>query len=203
MPETRIDLLRHGQCEGGEIFRGSTDVALTNEGWAAMRSSLAGLEPAPWQRIVSSPLQRCRRFAEALSDQWRLPITLEPDLREMHFGDWEGREYADIWDNDPQLRLWGEDPERHTPPNGEPLADFAVRVLGASERLARTHSDEHLLIVTHGGVIRLLLTQAQGRPRSEMRQMSVPYAHFATLGWREGRLVLAEDNEGREPVGEG
>lgn len=205
MPETRIDLLRHGQCEGGEIFRGSTDVALTNEGWSAMRSSLTGMEPAPWQRIVSSPLQRCRRFAEALSEQWDLPLTLEPDLREMHFGDWEGREYADLWDNDPQLRLWGEDPERHTPPNGEPLAEFAARVLGALEHLACAHSDEHLLIVTHGGVIRLLLTQAKGWPRSEMRQMPVPYAHFASLVWREDRLVYleAEDKGDKEPGGEG
>ncbi len=193
MAETRIDLLRHGQCEGGEIFRGSTDVALSPEGWESMSAQLNQYTPMPWQRIVSSPLQRCLTFARQSADRLALPLTIEPELREMHFGDWEGQEHTHIWETDPILRLWGEDPEGYTPPGGEPLAAFAERVTGALARVAEAHRGEHLLLITHGGVIRLLLTQAQGLPRHRLREMPVPYAHLVSLCWRDGRLYPQGD----------
>ncbi|WP_111640950.1 histidine phosphatase family protein [Marinimicrobium alkaliphilum] len=193
MPETRVDLLRHGQCQGGEIFRGALDVALTDEGWAAMDAQVATHAPAPWERIVSSPLRRCERFARAAAERLMLPLSLEPGLREMHFGQWEGREYTHLWNTDPQLARWGEDPERYTPPGGEPLADFAERVNKALTALVTRHPGEHLLLVTHGGVIRLLLAQAHEQPRRSLRQFHVPYAHFSSLVWTDGRLRPWED----------
>ncbi|WP_347330331.1 histidine phosphatase family protein [Marinimicrobium locisalis] len=188
MPETHLDLLRHGQCEGGEIFRGSHDVALTPEGWANMDARVAAETPVPWAAVVTSPLQRCRAFAETAAERLGLPLILEPDLREMHFGDWEGRLYQDIWDSDPTLALWGEDPEQHTPPQGEPLADFDQRVNTALDHLAQRQAGQRLLVVTHGGVIRLLLTRAKGLPRNTLRDQPVPYAHFVSLSWDEGQL---------------
>lgn len=188
MSDTRLDLLRHGQCEGGEIFRGSHDVALTSEGWANMEARIEAPTPTPWDAVVSSPLQRCRAFAESAAERLELPLILEPELREMHFGDWEGRLYQDIWDNDPTLALWGEDPERHTPPEGEPLAVFAQRVNSAIDRLAECRAGQRLLVVTHGGVIRLLLTRAKGLPRNTLRDQPVPYAHFVPLRWSDGQL---------------
>ena len=55
-----LDLLRHGETEQGGL-RGSLDDALTEKGWAQMRDAVA--EAGPWQVLVSSPLQRCARFA--------------------------------------------------------------------------------------------------------------------------------------------
>lgn len=188
MSDTHLDLLRHGQCEGGEIFRGSHDVALTSEGWANMQARVQSQTPTPWDAVVTSPLQRCRAFAEAASERLALPLILEPDLREMHFGEWEGRPYQDIWDKDPTLALWGEDPEQHTPPEGEPLAVFAQRVNTALDRLAERQSGQRLLVITHGGVIRLLLTRAKGLPRNTLRDQPVPYAHFVPLRWSDGQL---------------
>jgi len=196
MPETRIDLLRHGQCEGGEIFRGSTDVLLTESGWSDMRGQLDLRSPAPWHRIVSSPLHRCQRFAEETAERLKLPLIIEPDLREMHFGDWEGQDIARLRDEDPLLARWGEDPETHSPPNGEPLSSFAERVSRALDRLAREHPGESLLVVTHGGVIRYLLTRAKGLERNRLREMFVPYAHYVQLSWYEQRLTLIEDING-------
>lgn len=196
MPETRIDLLRHGECEGGEIFRGSTDVALTDLGWEAMQAQLERRQPVPWRRIISSPLKRCLAFSRANAEASGLPLVVEPGLREMHFGEWEGRTYAEIWESDPRLKLWGQDPERHRPPGGEHLADFAERVDAAFARVASSCAGEHLLLVTHGGVIRYLLTRAKGLKRGELRQMDVPYAHFASLVWREGRLSVVDGADG-------
>ena len=58
----QLDLLRHGETELGGGFRGSLDDALTDTGWAQMRAAV--VEAGPWSHVVSSPLQRCARFAE-------------------------------------------------------------------------------------------------------------------------------------------
>ena len=64
MPKTTIiDLLRHGEVEGGEIIRGSTDDKLTDEGWAQMQNALQG--DIQWDVIISSSLLRCAEFAES------------------------------------------------------------------------------------------------------------------------------------------
>lgn len=196
MPETRIDLLRHGQCQGGEIFRGSFDVALTDEGWRAMAAQVNRFAPPPWQRIISSPLQRCQRFARETAERLNLPLTLEADFREMHFGAWEGREYAHIRATDEQLRLWSEDPEQHTPPGGEPLAQVDRRVRAALERTLEVHSGERLLLISHGGVMRLLICQALGLPRRVLREIDVPYAHLVSVIWDGERLSLLEEPAG-------
>lgn len=63
----RLDLLRHGETELGGGLRGSLDDALTELGWQQMRAAVA--DGGPWERIVSSPLQRCARFSEELADR--------------------------------------------------------------------------------------------------------------------------------------
>ncbi|MDQ2076735.1 histidine phosphatase family protein [Marinimicrobium sp. ABcell2] len=201
MPNTQLDLLRHGQCEGGEIFRGSHDVALTPEGWQNMEAQLKLFDTPPWHRVISSPLQRCRTFAESAAARWSLPLLIEPGVQEMHFGAWEGQEYAHLWETDPRLRAWGEDPELNTPPDGEPLREFAERVDRALKRLVRDYSGERLLVITHGGVIRLLLTQAHGIPRNRIREMEAPYAHFVSLSWNShlGALTPTEAGDEAQP----
>ena len=114
---TCIDFLRHGECEGGEIFRGSgSDVALTDKGWQQMRNSVQDM--AGWDSIVTSPLQRCRRFAIEQSERLAIPFGENANWREIHFGDWEGRLMADIWKESPDLvASYFKDPNQSTPHN--------------------------------------------------------------------------------------
>lgn len=91
----RLDLLRHGETESGGGFRGSLDDALTARGWAQMRTAVEG---GRWDLLVSSPLQRCRAFAEELAQRQGIELELENDLRELHFGAWEGRSAAALMD---------------------------------------------------------------------------------------------------------
>src|SRR6187401_779020 len=93
-PVTTIDLLRHGACQGGEIYRGRTDVQLSGEGWQQMERAVRA--PADWQRIVTSPLLRCREFAEHCARRFSLPLQLENALQELDFGEWEGRLVQEI-----------------------------------------------------------------------------------------------------------
>lgn len=168
----QLDLLRHGETEQGGGLRGSIDDALTLAGWEQMRAAVA--EAGPWQQIVSSPLQRCALFAAELATRLGVPMQLEPALRELHFGDWEGRSAAQIMQTDAEgLGAFWNDPYAFTPPGGEPVSDFAARVLGGVQRLHRSFAGQRVLLVSHGGVMRLLLASARGLPREQLLQVTV------------------------------
>lgn len=177
----RLDLLRHGETERGGGFRGSLDDALTDTGWAQMRQAVNGL--AGWDALVSSPLQRCARFADELALAHGLPLQLEPGLQELHFGTWEGRSAAELMvDSERELGFFWNDPYTFTPPEGEPLLRFEARVLTALAALQAQHAGKHLLLVTHGGVMRLLLARARGLPREHLLQVDVAHgALFSVL----------------------
>lgn len=159
----RLDLLRHGETESGGGFRGSLDDALTARGWAQMRTAVEG---GRWDLLVSSPLQRCRAFAEELAQRQGIELELENDLRELHFGAWEGRSAAALMDGHSEAlgRFWA-DPY-------------------AQRRLRQRHAGRRVLLVTHGGVIRLLLARARGLPREHLLQVDV--GHGALFGLRAG-----------------
>ncbi|MHB2241381.1 alpha-ribazole phosphatase family protein [Pseudomonas monsensis] len=176
----RLDLLRHGETELGGGLRGSLDDALTEQGWAQMRAAVVA--GGPWDRLVSSPLQRCARFAAELGEQLNLPVQLDKDLQELHFGAWEGQSAAALMESDAEaLGLFWADPYAFTPPQGEAVSDFAARVLGAIARLHRAHAGERVLLISHGGVMRLLLAQARGLPREQLLSVEVAHASVFSL----------------------
>jgi alpha-ribazole phosphatase len=186
----RLDLLRHGETKLGGGLRGSLDDALTDAGWQQMRAAVAGR--GPWNRLVSSPLQRCARFAEELGARLALPVTLDPDLQELHFGTWEGQSAAALMATDAEAlgRFWA-DPYAFTPPQGEPVLAFSARVLGAVERLHQRYAGERVLLVSHGGVMRLLLARARGLPREQLLNVEVAHGALFALTVEAG-LVLSE-----------
>lgn len=176
----RLDLLRHGETELGGGLRGSLDDALTANGWAQMRAAV--MEQGPWDRLVSSPLQRCARFAEELGARLKLPVILEKDLQELHFGAWEGQSAAALMETDAEgLGLFWADPYGFTPPEGEPVSAFSDRVLGAVARLHQAYAGERVLLISHGGVMRLLLAQARGLPREQLLNVEVGHGGLFSL----------------------
>lgn len=186
-----LDLLRHGETELGGGLRGSLDDALTVKGWEQMRAAV--MDQGPWDRLVSSPLQRCARFAEALGERLQLPVTLDKDLQELHFGAWEGRSAAALMETDADAlgRFWA-DPYGFTPPQGEPVTAFSLRVLAAVERLRQAYAGQRVLLVSHGGVMRLLLARARGLPREQL--LTVEVGHGALFSLRVGaESRLAEE----------
>ncbi len=178
---TQLTLLRHGHCEGAEIFRGSTDCALSLRGLDQMRSACqrAG---AGWDLILSSPARRCHDFASELADELARPLRVDDGLRELHFGDWEGCPVADVWQRDElRLRAFHNNPLEHGPPNGETLHELAERVNQSLTALFRDHRDQSVLLVTHGGVIRVLLTLWLDMPLANAGRWEVPHACMSQL----------------------
>lgn len=186
-----LDLLRHGETELGGGLRGSLDDALTELGWAQMREAVK--DRGPWDRIVSSPLQRCAAFARELGDALKLSVQFEKGLQELHFGAWEGRSAAELMETDADAlgQFWA-DPYGFTPPQGEPVAAFSARVLASVTRLQQAHSGERVLVVCHGGVMKLLLAQARGLPREQLLQVTVVNGALFSLQVAAGGVLSEE-----------
>lgn len=146
-------LLRHTRPVGSDgICYGVTDLAPGPDLPGEVRRLAAQL-PAV-DRIVSSPLARCARLAEALTAARAVPLATDPRLRELDFGAWEGRR----WNAIPraEIDLWAADLLHARPHGGETVAEMAARVAAALD----DHAAPGVLIVTHMGVIRAALHRA-------------------------------------------
>jgi alpha-ribazole phosphatase len=175
-----IDLLRHGDT-GQRSYRGQLDDALTDLGWAQLRASV---ERHEWDRVVSSSMSRCARFATELAERRGLPLRLDPRLAEYHFGDWQGVPIEDIAEKDGDAlgRFWA-DPVAHPPPGAETFEAFQTRLAEALADVAREAAEARVLVVTHGGAIRLLRCMAEDRGFGDMAGIDVPHASLHPILW--------------------
>lgn len=175
-----VDLLRHGDT-GQCSYRGQLDDALTGTGWAQLRAAVAGRE---WEVIVSSPLQRCAAFARELSARRGLPLRLDPRLSEYHFGQWQGVPIDTLADRQGAAlgRFWA-DPVAHPPPGAETFAAFRARLSEALDEIVGDPAARRVLVVTHGGAIRLLRCLVEGRGYGDMAGIEVAHASLHPLPW--------------------
>ncbi len=178
--ETIIDLIRHGEPEGGNKLRGTLDDPLSDAGWAQMRAAVG--EYRDWQHLHTSPLSRCHAFAHELGQSLEIEPVVKPDFREIGFGEWEGLTTKELMERDPTaLQRYWKDPDNHTPAGGETLRDFSERVHRAWRDLVAERQGEHGLLVCHGGVIRAILVDVLGMPVKNMWNFDVPYANVSRV----------------------
>ena len=156
----RLLLLRHGAAEGQHHYLGVTDAPLSPEGCTQALCRRAILPPV--EALWSSPLTRCRETAALLWPD--VPPTVLEDLRELDFGAWEGRTWAEVGDEAVYDRWLAEDP-RACFPGGETLGDFCVRVNRAFSAICTRCAQEAIstaAVVTHSGVLCALLSTRVG-----------------------------------------
>lgn len=178
MKRKTIDLLRHGEPQGGNVFRGKTNHPLTDLGWQQMEQAV---QDKQWDVIISSPLSRCWDFAQSLAKQLNIELLEAQGLKEFDFGVWENQSTEDVYKNDfDRIKGLWEDPMYFASPEGESILHFEQRVLkdwfGC---LAR--QDESQLIICHGGVIRMLLKEILGLPYPNINRFDVPYASMTRI----------------------
>ncbi len=157
MPTTVVDLIRHGEPQGGSRYRGNRiDDPLSEKGWSQMWSAIG--DYAAWDKIVSSPLQRCHAFAKKLSTQIHKPVLIETQFKEVGFGSWEGKTRAEIkQENFQEYDAFYRDPVNNRPEGAEALDQFILRVSHAYDTIVESHVNQNILIVAHAGVIRAVL----------------------------------------------
>lgn len=178
----RLDVLRHGETTLSHTLRGHLDDALTEQGWLQMQHTLdAYLQQKPdWDAVITSSLQRCQTFAQHVSQTLQLPIVIEPNLKEYNFGDWEGKTTLDIYQHTPeQLAKFWEKPSIYSPPNAETLFHFQQRIQQGLVDLiqnADVYRWKRMLMIGHGGVIKLLKCLAEPCEIDQLLTQSAPLA---------------------------
>lgn len=193
----KIDLLRHGESELSHTLRGSLDDALTAKGWQQMLSSIGQSQTLPqqWDIVFSSPLQRCRMFAEHFVKERDIPLILDKNLQEMHFGDWEGQSIQQLYEQFPEtLADFWQKPMQTTLPNAETMHQFHRRVSTAMANIQQQmqfNGCQSALVVTHGGVIKLLKCMVLQQPLDDVLKMSAELGQLNSFRWDAATQTLA------------
>lgn len=159
-------LIRHTTPDvAAGICYGRTDLDLADSFEAEAREALAQA-PRP-DRIVSSPLLRCRRLAHAAAEKFELDVTIDERLIEMDFGRWEGQAWKDLPRD--ELDAWSEDFFHARPHGGECVCDMLTRATKAFDQYS---GEGRTLAVTHAGILKVA-AHLQNQP--DAWQQSVPF----------------------------
>ncbi len=162
--QTKLILVRHGQTQLGHALIGKTDVGLSKLGEQQVEHALASISDV--DLIISSPMQRCLTSATDWADAQNTQLAVEPNWREMDFGDWDGLAFEQLYKPHSDFILFSQDPNSMTPPNGESVATFSERVIAALHNWLHDIQGKTCVVLTHGGVIRTLLNWAIAHPHA-------------------------------------
>lgn len=156
----RLLVVRHGatanNAEGR--FTGQTDMPMSPLGLRQAEAVADALAGERFDLIVASDLSRAQMTAEAIMRRAESPFLIDPDLREIAMGAWEGHTFGGVMRKFPEAwERWRVTPEQSAPPGGESVAELRDRAVRALARCLVAHSSGRVLWVTHGGLIGVLL----------------------------------------------
>ncbi|MCB9897178.1 MAG: histidine phosphatase family protein [Planctomycetes bacterium] len=198
MPEHGVvhaRLLRHGEVDGFERreVRGQIDAALTPRGLRQherLVAWMAATEGRP-DVVLCSDLSRCRDLGARLADATGADLVLDARWREQDMGAWEGRTWAEISaEHGPLVNDYWDDYVRRAPPGGESLEQLAARVLAAWRAQVLDAAHERVWLVSHVGVLRVLLCDALGLPIGDALRFAPSAASCTSLALAAAGAVL-------------
>lgn len=193
----RLYLVRHGEKAKGEgTLLGHTDVALSEKGHSDVEKLAVSWNGPPPAQIVSSDLLRAVQSARPLCDRFGLPLSTDPRLREMHFGEWEGKRWSEVEQAyAADARRWGERWFEAQVPGGESYPDVALRVsLWLNEFVTEPRSPT--VLYAHSGTIRALLCAIFDNPLQTAFDRPCSLAHVYAVEWsaRGDPIALVENS---------
>ena len=190
MPTTRLFLVRHGETMANREYRyiGTRDDPLSTLGQTQATQLAEALSVLPVAAVYSSPLQRTYNTALPIAARHSLEVQRVDDLRECDFGTWEGLSRAEVLERSAEdgqrLREW----EQNTslaPPGGESFEALQQRVCAAVESLSQVHPDQAIVLVSHVGPIKVLLSAALGAPLASAFRIFLDPATISVVDWRD------------------
>lgn len=200
-----IYLLRHGELEQKGILCGHTDILLSKTGWQQLEEKTKKLKGI--NLCFSSPLLRCQNFSQQWTNPHHIPLTIDSRLKEMNFGDWDGKSYDFLWSqtkNKPEnientvsantctnIGEFWKNPWIRPIPNGEAMEGFCQRVDNFWQELLIQTKNKNSLVISHGGVIKHILARVLNMPipgNIHFNTFTIPYASLIKIN------VFYDDN---------
>ncbi len=179
---TLIYLTRHGQTKWNEERRlqGWKDAPLTQLGLSQAKKLGNRLKEITFDAIYSSDSQRAFETAQIITGKAISEINLIKDLRELHFGDLEGKTIKEFENEFPDqyYNFWNA-PHNYQPPSGENLSQISQRVLPKIDEIIKKHKNEVILIVCHTIVVKIILANFDNKEIKDIWNM--PYIHPTSL----------------------
>lgn len=201
----RLWLIRHGETEANVagLYSGHTPTPLTPKGLAQAQILRKLLSEAPFDRVLCSALERAQQTAGRVLERREITIETTPLLNEMFFGDWEMRHHRDLTREDPQnYAAWCNDWQNAIPTNGEGFQAFSTRIEQVIAHLADIKDQQNILLVSHQGVLSLLIARLLNMPAASLWHFRVDqgcwsmidmHNNFATLRVLNSRAVWRAD----------
>jgi 2,3-bisphosphoglycerate-dependent phosphoglycerate mutase len=183
---TELWLIRHGQTDWNVAgrYQGQTDIPLNATGLQQARELAAHLSGQKFEAVYSSDLSRASQTAEVLASMFDLSVNLQPGLREIDQGEWEGQTIAEIRERYAErVAERKANPLDSRPPGGESTREVAERVAAVADAIHRAHPAGPVILVSHGFSVATLICQAGGFPLSEVYQHIPENAQPKIIHW--------------------
>ena len=189
--ETTVFLIRHGvtawHAEGRVL--GQRDIPLSESGIAQAEEAAAALRGVKMSEVLSSPLQRAIQTAEIIGQGAGIEIARDPRLIDFQLGKWTGMTYADVAKNE-EYQRFVQQPESERIQGGESLEDIRRRAVAAVDQALRDNATgDALAIVTHAGIIRVLITHYMGSRPANYHRVRVSPGSISILGFTDDRQL--------------
>ncbi len=187
-----IILIRHGETEWNKVkkYQGHMDIELNDSGRQQAGEAARELANLEIDYFASSDLKRARETAEIIASFHENNVSEFQELREMNFGDWEGKGFEEIKDeNSLDFQKWIKDPIKYSPPSGESLEGFQERVLQGFNKILQKGFKRNV-IITHGGVIMVFLTTILEMPLINYRKFKVVNTGITKVDIYDNNYVL-------------
>src|SRR6202011_4308978 len=206
---TRVFMVRHGATvlSAEDRFAGATDVELSDEGRKQTRRLAERLGHEKIMAVYASPLGRTIETAQILAAPHKLEVQTRDGLREINHGRWEQMTRREVEEKFPEEAAeWEKDPYTFAPLGGESGLAVTARALPALVEIVRAHPGDHVLVVSHKGTIRLLLSSLLGfDPRRYRHNLDQNPAGLNIVDFKDpshARLTLFNDTSHYDEAGQ-
>ncbi len=193
---TRVYLIRHGETEDADSrrYKGHIDVPLSEQGMEQMKraaeyimqdSDVGARRAVPLRNgceglltaVYCSDLSRAIKSAEIIAEPHGLKPVIVEGLKERSFGVWEGMTFDEIKEKWPDaFNSWAANPLKFSPMDGESTIEVRDRALKAFNKIIERNKGQNIAIVSHGGIIRVLLSEMLGMPLENIFRIAQDYA---------------------------
>lgn len=193
----RLYFMRHGETVWNteRRYQGMTDIELSEEGLRQAECAAKRFKNIKIDKIYASPLKRAMKTAEKIAAEKGLEIISEDDFREIHFGEWEGKTVPELTEK------YGEsytnfirEPHKYGFPGEGSVENVINRIKPGIDRIIAEEKG-NVLIVSHGGIIRLMIMYIMGLDSSWFTKMWINNTGVSIIEIKDGRKLLLTLND--------